>query len=83
MCVLSRVGSCDDGEVVVEAAAAANVRRKKERKKETEKDSCSRSSWGRERERERDQLVAVMLFALKTDSCAGFSWTVCSQSYEV
>ncbi len=53
MCVLSRVGSCDDGEVVVEAAAAANVRRKKERKKETEKDSCSRSSWGRERERER------------------------------
>lgn len=51
MCVLSRVGSCDDGEVVVEAAAAANVRRKKERKKETEKDSCSRSSWGRERER--------------------------------
>jgi hypothetical protein len=52
-----------------------------ERKKETEKDSCSRSRWGRERER--DQLVAVMFFALKTDSFAGFSWIVCSQAYEV
>jgi len=31
VCVLARVGSCDDGEVVVvvaEAAAAANVRKK-------------------------------------------------------
>jgi len=79
MCVLSRVGSCDDGEVVVEAAAAANVRRKKERKKQR-RIHVAEAAGG---ERERDQLVAVMLFALKTDSCAGFSWTVCSQSYEV
>jgi hypothetical protein len=55
--------------------------RKKERKKQRRIHVAEAA--GGERERERDQLVAVMLFALKTDSCAGFSWTVCSQSYEV